>query len=133
MSKCQFAEKIPDEIEVIPIVLGRRLKGDDGSRSNVNVTCRPKEYEFTLNLCSGKSLIVKVSKLVYLQYVPEDIYNQDEVHYTRRIDFFDKSQLLPEIDWKPDPRVTTTEVERQWVKDTSWRNARDAADQGDPN
>jgi hypothetical protein len=116
----QFASPSPPRLQVVPVFIGRRLDLD---------ACRPKPYNYKASFNSGVNVDVEVSSPIYIEYCPIDTTLFGSKDYARDISYLDKSRLLAnrEIDWKPPKGTVTSQVERDWVKKTSWAAARRTA------
>jgi len=111
----QFANPIISELEVVPIAIGRRLS---------NNTVRPRPFSFKASYNSGVSVKVIVQSPRFIKYVPADEFTHGNKSYAKKLEYFDESANIPQISWVPEPGVVTSQVERNWVKSTSWSRAR---------
>lgn len=111
----QFGNPAVTELEIVPVVIGRRL--DVG-------TVRPATFSFGASYNSGAKVQVKVRTPEYVEYVPEDIFTLGDKKYTRRLRYENKTAEIPQIAWIPPVGVVTSGVERDWVKNNSWKIAK---------
>jgi len=113
----QFANPSPRELEVVPVFVGRRLDPD---------ACRPKPYGYRASFNSGVKLDVQVQSPIYIEYKPVRIQKVNSKHYASDLEYLNKSTLLAnrEILWQPPKGTVTSQVEKDWVKQTSWVLAR---------
>ncbi|MFC1625407.1 hypothetical protein ACFL1O_00850 [Patescibacteria group bacterium] len=115
---CQFANPKVKDVAVYPIVVGRRLKTG---------TVRPSPYSFTASYNSGVSVKAKVKSPQFIQYVPEDEFTKGDIIYAAKLKYKNESASIPQIDWIPEQGIITSQVERDWVRDSSWLNAKQKA------
>ncbi|MBU3964738.1 hypothetical protein KJ591_01550 [Patescibacteria group bacterium] len=108
---CQFATPKIENITVYPIVVGRRLKKD---------TVRPRPYSFTASYNSGVSVKADVKSPQFIDYTPEDEFTKGGIIYAASLKYKNKSIGIPQIDWIPEQGIITSQVERDWVINTSW-------------
>ena len=111
----QFAEPTPKEISVFPIVIGLNLRGTIAS---------PQAYQYTANFNSGVKVLTHVESPKFLRYETKNAYQQGDIYYAKDIDYLDESNRLRPIAWLPPRGVVGTQVEKNWLLDTSWREAR---------
>lgn len=114
----QFANPAVTELEVVPIIIGRRISPG---------TARPHAFDFQASYNSGAQVTVHVQSPRCITYVPQNIFAHNGVRYAATLDFVDASARLPQFAWVPQAGIVTSQVERDWVKDNSWRIARQAA------
>lgn len=112
----QFAVPPPKEIEIIPIAIGMRLKAG---------TSRPKPYKYTASFNSGVKVNVDVKSPIVLEYTPINLQNLSGKAFAKDLTFTDKSSNLNEINWTPPIGIVTSQVEREWVRKTSWKDAKE--------
>lgn len=101
-----------------PIVVGRRLRPN---------TVRPKPYSFTAAYNSGVSVKADIKSPQFIQYTPEDEFTKGEIIYASKLVYKNESAGIPQIDWIPEQGIITSQVERDWVIDNSWANAKKIA------
>ena len=117
----QFAKPRIEEIEVVPVFIGRKL---DSS------TCVPKPYSYKPKFVSGASPRVQVKMPIYIEYEPQGIYrNNNGTYYARSIKYADRSASLVgrQIVWTPPSGTVTSQIEKDWVRTTSWSESRKVA------
>lgn len=112
---CQFAKPRVDSIEIVPVVIGRRL--DPG-------TTRPHQFNFSASYNSGARVDARVESPLYIEYEPQGIYTANDKKYATSLRYQNLSSRLPQISWEPAPGVVTSQVERDWVETTSWTTAK---------
>lgn len=111
----QFSSPPPSELTVVPVVIGA------DARRNV---VRPRAYDFAAQFNSGVKVNVSVTSTKFLRYQSIDVYAHGHNHYARDIEYADESSRLKEIEWRSPKGVVTSQVERGWLRDTSWEDAR---------
>lgn len=111
----QFAVPEIKHLQIVPIVIGRRLVPD---------TVRPEPFSFSARYNSGVSVKADVESPIFIQYLPQKEYEKDGVLYARSLSYEDKSKDIPKIEWVPEAGIVTSQVERDWVKTTSWDKAK---------
>lgn len=114
----QFATPKIENIIVYPIVVGRRLRPG---------TVRPKPHSFTAAYNSGVSVKADIKSPQFIQYTPEDEFTKGEIIYASKLVYKNESADIPQIDWIPEQGIITSQVERDWVIDNSWANAKKKA------
>lgn len=114
----QFADPAPKKLTVIPVVIGRRI---------AEGICMPALYNYKAHFMSGVQVDVEVEHPIILTYEPINIYRQNETWRARDIVYNDQSQHVLLINWKPPIGTVTSEVERNWIRQTSWASAKRAA------
>jgi len=102
----QFAIPRPAEIEVVPIVIGRRI--GDG-------VARPLDYSYHVDLLGSFRLEVKVRSPRILTYTPVQTFDAGQTSYAQGIRYDDVSHQIPSISWQPPKGIGTTLAEREWV------------------
>jgi hypothetical protein len=111
----QFAIPEVDKLNVYPVVIGRRL--DAG-------TVRPTPYSFEASYNSGISVKVEVNSPMFIQYVPEGKFVKGNKPYAFHLSYKNESQPMPMINWVPEAGIVTSQVESNWIKNTSWAVAK---------
>jgi len=116
----QFADPQPQNLEVVPVFIGRRLDPR---------TCIPSPYTYKVKFNFGGVVNVSVTSPIYIEYKPVDICKVNNTYYAKDIIYTNKSSLLKnrQINWKPPVGTVTSEVERAWVRKNSWAQARKKA------
>lgn len=113
----QFASPPVTELEVVPVLVGRRIRG--GTR-------RPASFNFNASYNSGARVTVRVQSPRCIVYEPRNIFERSGKTYASTLNFLDLSAQLPQIAWIPPAGVVTSQVERTWVRESSWSDARPA-------
>jgi hypothetical protein len=111
----QFAVPTPTSMEIVPVFIGRRI---------AEGTCRPKEYAYRGSFNSGVKVDVTVASPICIEYVPDAINEVKGVSYATDIEYLDRSRGLRKIDWRPPIGLVTSQIERDWARESSWADAK---------
>ena len=118
----QFADPKIDNVQVVPLIVGRKL-----SRN----TCVPRAYSYSPKFVSGASPLVKVESPMYIEYSLKGLYTHpvSSINYATAIEYTNKTAAFTSrvFAWTPPSGASTSQEERKWVKDTSWKPAKKAA------
>lgn len=111
----QYAETTTDELSVFPVAIGIGLKG---------TVVTPKKYQYAANFNSGAKVSVSVESPKFFRYETNGVYGQGPMYYTKDLNYFDESSKLKSIAWTPPKGCARTDVEQNWLLNTSWKQAR---------
>ena len=104
----QFAEPPVTEVEVVPVLIGRRN----------TLTRLPQDFEFPAKYLVGPPKTIRVLSPRVLEYSPTEVFQNPSSgrHYARDLHYIDVTEQIGRIEWKPPEGVATTSVEREWVE-----------------
>ena len=109
-----------DPIQMIPIVLAKRLKRPRNGDPRVGI---PKPYTIERKYWGGKQSRAIVHSPLFLCYKPNRI-DEGYCNVTNfSFDLLDNTSCLS-LDWRPPEGVVGTKVELDWVKGNSWLEAK---------
>jgi hypothetical protein len=110
----QFADPPVTEVEVVPILIGRRNA----------LSAIPASFQYSAQYLTGPPKVVYVWSPEVIVYRPVSVFqnNTSGKYYARDLEYVNVTQNLQQVAWQPPNGVATTAVERAWVKE-SWNAA----------
>src|SRR3989338_1829489 len=108
----QFSIPKVESIIVYPVVVGRRL---------IAGTLRPAPFSFRASYNSGVSVVVDVKSPSFIQYVPEGEFTKNGIIYASSMIYKNESENILLVKWIPEVGIVTSQVERNWTKNASWK------------
>ena len=84
----------------------------------------PQAYQYTTNFNNGVKVLTHVESPKFFRYEARSTYQQGNIYYAKDIAYLDESSRLRSIAWLPPRGAVGTPVEKDWLLDTSWLEAR---------